>query len=238
MSRSQRAEYFGGALAAVCDLMHSYGIPKSIAQREFNIALDRIYRPAKQRESRPIPPISRCADVCARWHHDRQFVDELGRPKPLTWNGSKGTLIKLVSRVVGRHGSREVINQLITRKMLRRAATGGWIPKAKIVSPSGLDSAQILRAATMISRLVRTIAHNTDKKYRGDVLFEVMAQVPRLPTRDLRPFKQFTKSQGLIFAKTVDDWLESRNLRPSQRARTLSREAGVIAFAYHEPSFR
>lgn len=238
MSRTERAEYFGGALAAVCELMHSYGIPRSIAQWEFDVALERGYLPKSKSAGRPIPPISRCADVCARWHHDKMFVDGGGKPKPLTWNGRQGTLNDLAARVVGKNGSKEVVRQLIARKMLRRTARGGWLPKSKIVSPAGLDSAQILRAATMISRLVRTIAHNTEKKYRGDVLFEVMAQVPRLPARDIRPFKRFTKSQGLIFAKIVDDWLESRNLRPSRRARSVSREAGVIAFAYHEPSFR
>lgn len=218
--------------------MNSYGIPKRIAQREFTSALERSYQPASSRPTRPIPPISRCADVCARWHHDRTYVDKSGKPRPLTWNGRRGSLDGLVSRVVGRKSSREVIEQLISRRMLRRTQNGDWVPKSKIVSPSGLDSAQILRAATMIGRLVKTIAHNTDKKYRGDVLFEVMAQVPRLPARDIRSFKRFTKSQGLIFARTVDDWLESRNLRLTQRRRSSSREAGVIAFAYHEPSFR
>ena len=126
----------------------------------------------------------------------------------------------------------------MSRKMLRRTSLGAWIPRSKIVAPSGLDDAQILRAATMIGRLVRTIAHNTERKYRGDVLFEVMAQVPRLPTHEIPRFKRFTKAQGLIFAKTVDDWLESRNLRPSPRKSMPSKEAGIIAFAYHEPSFR
>ena len=77
LSRSQRAEYFGGALAAVCDLMHAYRIPKAVAQREFQDALERSYLPADRKLSRPIPPISRCADVCARWYLDRTFVDNL-----------------------------------------------------------------------------------------------------------------------------------------------------------------
>jgi hypothetical protein len=110
------------------------------------------------------------------------------------------------------------------------------MPKGKIVSPSGLDHAQTLRTATMMDRLIRTIAHNTRLKYRGPVLLEVMAQVPKLPARDIAEFKRFTKVHGLIFAKTVDDWLESRNILRSKRQSIPTREAGIVAFAFHEPS--
>jgi hypothetical protein len=139
---------------------------------------------------------------------------------------------------VGRESAREIIDELLARRLLRKLTNGRWVPKSKVVAPSGLDHSQILRASTMIGRLLSTIAHNTALKYRGDVLFEVTSQVPRLPNRDLAAFKKFAKAQGLIFAKTVDDWLESRNLRKGSRKKIRSREAGIIAFAFHEPSFR
>jgi hypothetical protein len=64
----------------------------------------------------------------------------------------------------------------------------------------------------------------------------VMARVPKLPARELAEFKRFAKSQGLIFAKTMDDWLESRNLQSSKKRTTGTREAGVVAFAFQRPS--
>ena len=87
----------------------------------------------------------------------------------------------------------------------------------------------------MVSRLMRTIAHNRTLRYRGQVLVEVMAQVPRLPSSELNAFRKFSKAQGLSFVKAVDDWLESRNLRRYSRVRRLSREVGVVAFAFVEP---
>ena len=53
---------------------------------------------------------------------------------------------------------------------------------------------------------------------------------------DIPQFKKFTKAQGLIFAKTVDDWLESRNTPRVKRNRTSTREAGIVAFAFHGPT--
>jgi hypothetical protein len=63
-----------------------------------------------------------------------------------------------------------------------------------------------------------------------------MARVPSLPALEIREFKRFAKSQGLIFAKTMDDWLESRNVLHSKKHRAQTREAGIVAFAFERPS--
>jgi hypothetical protein len=88
----------------------------------------------------------------------------------------------------------------------------------------------------MVERLLRTVAYNSERNYRGDVLLEVLAQVPRLPACDVLAFKKFAKAQGLIFAMSVDDWLESRNVPHPRRKRVKTREAGVVAFAFEQPS--
>jgi hypothetical protein len=236
LSRSKRARYLGGALTAVCELMRSYGIPKRIAEREFKIALERGYAVGSLSPSREIRPISRLADVCTRWHLEKRFTESDGSPRPLSWNGKTGTLFQLAKLVVGAKEAHAVTEGLISRKLVRQVEKNTWLPKAKVVAPSGFDHAQTLRTATMMERLLRTIAHNTRLKYRGAVLLEVMAQVSRLPASEIPQFKRFTKAQGLIFAKTVDDWLETRNIPRVKRKRTATREAGVVAFAFHEPS--
>lgn len=225
-------------MTAVCELMRSYGISKKVAEREFRIALERGYSVGKLSPSREVRPISRLADVCTRWHLEKGFVGPNGAPLPLTWNGKSGTLLRLVKLVVGPEHSREVIEDLIARKLVRQVGGHNWVPKAKVVAPAGFDHAQTLRTATMMERLLKTIAYNSKLKYRGAVLLEVMAQVSRLPAHEIPQFRKFTKAQGLIFAKTVDDWLESRNIPRSRRTRTPTREAGVVAFAFHHSSNR
>ncbi len=236
VSRTKRVQYFGGAMTAICELMRSYGISKSIAEREFRAALMRGYAVGRLRPSREVRPITRIADVCGRWHIEKQYVDQRGSPKPLTWNGKAGTLLKLVSSVVGPASACDVIEEMFSRRLLRKTSAGAWIPKSKVVAPSGIDTAQIRRTATMMERLLRTIAYNSKLKYRGNVLLEVMAQVPRLPARDITNFKRFAKAQGLIFARTVDDWLESRNLQRAKRYKGRTREAGIVAFAFEQAS--
>jgi hypothetical protein len=233
---NQRLEFFGSALSALCELMRSNGISRETTQKQFNLALLRGYAADRLRPMRDVDPVTNMADLCRRWHFEKSYVDKLGNPKVLTWNGKTGTLLTLARKVNGRKKSMSVIEDLISHKHIRRVRSGGWLPKAQVVAPSGLNSAQVHRASAMFERLLRTVAYNSERNYRGDVLLEVMAQVPRLPARDIRAFKKFAKAQGLIFAMSVDDWLESRNIPRTNQGRVRTRQAGVIAFAFEQPS--
>lgn len=177
------------------------------------------------------------ADLCRRWYFEKAYVDKSGKPRPLTWNGRSGTLLKLAERVNGKKNAKIIVSELVSRKLVRRMPNGTWIPRSQVVAPAGLDAAQVLRTSTMMERLLRTVAYNSERNYRGDVLLEVLAQVPRLPAVEVPAFKKFAKAQGLIFAMSVDDWLESRNIPRSHRNRIPTREAGVIAFAFEQPSY-
>jgi len=225
-------------MTALCELMSTFGISRETAEAQFQVSLERAYATGVLPLSREARPITNMADLCRHWYFEKAYVDKAGKPRPLTWNGRTGSLLKLAERVSGKKLSKETIAELISRKLVRQTRSGAWIPKAQVVAPAGLDSAQVLRTATMMERLLQTVAYNSERSYRGDVLLEVLAQVPRLPARDVSAFKKFAKAQGLIFAMSVDDWLESRNIPRSRRNRMPTREAGIVAFAFEQPSQR
>jgi hypothetical protein len=235
--KSIREEYISSALRAICELMRSYGIERKSAERITLDALDRGFSDLISSDYETLR-FSRLADVCARWHFESEFVDSDGKPKPLRWNGRSGNLHKLVKKVVGEKVAKEVIKDLISQHLVSKTRDGAWLPKSKVVPPSGPEQAQTLRSATMIERLLRTVIHNSELGYKGDVLLEVMAQVRRLPLGDSRRFKKFAKAEGVSFIKTVDDWLESRNVRSLSKKTSLTREAGVVAFAFMLPTRR
>ena len=216
-------------------MMCSFGISPEMAKKQFDIALKKSYLTGNARSVGDAGALSRMADLCRRWHVDKSYVDREGNPKPLTWNGKRGTLLKFAEKVHGKKNAINVVENLISHKHIHRVRSGGWVPKAQIVAPSGLNAAQIFRAGTMFERLLRTVAYNSERNYRGEVLLEVMAQVPRLPASDIRSFKRFAKKQGLIFAMSVDDWLEARNVPRNRAMRVPARQAGVVAFAFEQP---
>ena len=227
--------YLEGALQSICELMKSRGVAKKHAEERFAKALRLGYMRGGRKDAYS-SEISRLADVCTRWQLEQEFVDRSGHPKPLRWNGKSGKLLRLVQAVVGEQDARDVANALVDRRLVRFVPNRGWVPKSRVVAPTGFRKAQVVRSSLMISRLLQTIIYNSDKNYRGDVLLEVMAKVPRLPDREIGNFKRFAKAQGLIFAKAVDDWLEARCLRNAKRSIEPSNETGVVAFAFVEPN--
>lgn len=236
-TRTQRARFLRESIAVICKLMKNQGFSKVETERQVRNALKIGFDDAREQGRRTTPWISSISSLNGRWHLEKRFVDKDGNPRPLSWNGSRGSLLVLANKVVGKEKARGAITDLIRRRLLVRNRDGKWLPKASVLKPGGLDSSQSERTAAMVQRLLRTVAHNSKQSYKGEnLLFEVVARVPRLPVRELAAFKRFTRTQGMIYARSVDEWLESRALPKSTSGTKHSREAGVVVFAYEEPS--
>lgn len=233
-SRKKAKAYLSAATRAICELMCTLGISKKSAGTILARALEEGFT-GSIAESKHASRIVKLADVCARWHFENAYTDPAGRPRPLSWNGRSGSLLELAKRVVGKKEALEVVQELVSRRLLKRVSRGRWLPKSKVVAPVGPNDSQVLRSATMIERLLRTILYNSERRYKGDVLLEVMARVPQLPSDKLRSFRRFAKAQGVSFIQTIDDWLESRNIRQPNKRSAKTREVGVVAFAFSTP---
>jgi hypothetical protein len=215
--------------------MRSTGLPKSVVESELSKALKNAFSLERENLARDLNPVSQLASLISRWHVEKQYVVRSGKPRPLTWNGSRGTLLRLANEVIGAKGAKRVVETAIRQRLVQRTPDGKWKPKSQIVKPRGLDRSQVLRTAVMLKRLLNTVAHNSERRYSGeDVLFEVMTRVPRLPARFLPTFKRFVRAQGMTYVRAVDDWLEARNLPRVRRSRRNLREAGVVVFAFEE----
>jgi hypothetical protein len=236
-SRRQSTQLLTEAAQVVCEMMRTTGLPKPLVGSVLTKALGNAFSAPDANAPRNLSPLSEMASLISRWHVEKSYVDRLGRPKPLSWNGKRGTLLKLARDVVGPKKAKRVVENVIKRKLVEKTRDGKWHPTSQVVRPRGLDRPQVLRAAVMLGRLLRTVSHNSERLYQGeDLLFEVMTRVPRLPSKHLPAFKKFARTQGMTYVRAVDDWLESRGLPKSRRKLKNVREAGVIVFAYEEPS--
>jgi len=236
-TQSQCTRLLSQAVQVICEFMFSMGLPSNVVESELRNALEKALLADSAQVPRGLNPLSEMASLLSRWHVQDKYVDRFGYPRPLTWNGKRGTLLGLAREVIGRERAKRVVTTLISRRLVVKNADGSWRPKAQVVRPRGLDRTQVLRTAGMLRRLLQTISHNSERRYRGDdLLFEVMTRVPRLPSRHLPSFKRFARRQGMTYVRSVDDWLESRNLAKARRKRRNVREAGVIVFAFEEPA--
>jgi hypothetical protein len=236
-SRRQSTRLLTEAAQVVCELMRAVGLPFDSVESELKKALTNAFAISDVKTPRDLSPLSEMASLISRWHVEKTYVDRRGRPKHLSWDGRRGLLLKLAREVVGPEKAKSVITNAINRKLIEKTLDGKWQPTSQVVRPRGLDRTQVLRTAVMLGRLLRTVSYNSARRYRGDdLLFEVMTRVPRLPSRHLMAFKKFARTQGMTYVRSVDDWLESRGLPKARRKLKNVREAGVIVFAYDEPS--
>jgi hypothetical protein len=236
-ARRQNIQFLGEAVQVVCEIMRSTGLSQALVEAELKRALAKAFAVNDAHLPRDLNPVSEMASLISRWHVEERYVDGSGKPRPLTWNGKSGTLLRLAQEVIGDEGAKRVVETVVKRKLIVRTKAGRWRPKSQVVKPRGLDRPQILRTAVMLRRLLRTVAHNSERQYRGDnLLFEVMTRVPRLPRRYLPTFKRFVRTQGMTYVRSVDDWLESRSLPKTRRKQKNLRETGVVVFAFEEPA--
>jgi hypothetical protein len=236
-SRRKSTQLLSEVAQVVCEMMRATGLDRPTVELELKSAVEIAFA-SKDLDARRIAnPLSEMASLISRWHVSEKYVDASGKPKSLSWHGGRGPLLRLAQEIVGRDRAQGLIENVISRKLIKKTDDGRWRPTSQVVKPKGLDRPQILRTAMMLRRFLRTISYNSKRRYRGDdLLFEVMTRVPRLPTRHLPAFKKFARTQGMTYVRSVDDWLESRGLPKSEGKSRNLREAGVIVFAYEEPT--
>lgn len=236
-TRRKSTQLLGEAIQVVCETMRASGLPQDVVESELLSALERAFAAPNINAQRDLNPVSEMASLISRWHVEEKYVDRAGRPKLLSWDGKRGTLLGLAKEVIGKEGARRVVENVVKRKLVVSTRRGKWQPKSQVVKPRGLDQPQILRTAAMLKRLLRTVSHNSKRQYQGNgLLFEVMTRVPRLPSHYLPTFKRYVRAQGMNYVRSVDDWLESRSLPKTRRKPKNLREAGVIVFAFDEPA--
>ena len=76
-SKKQQAEYFGGAMTALCELMSTFGISRETTEMQFRVALERGYARGVIPPSIEGRPITRMADLCRRWYFEKAYLDKM-----------------------------------------------------------------------------------------------------------------------------------------------------------------
>jgi len=180
--------------------------------------------------------------VLRAWHRNPQFLDTAARPLPLPMSGAKPSLTGLVHSQNRRADAKGVITSMLNAGLLKKHGKAAYLPTRESATVQLLDPLSVDHIAKAVIRLVETASRNVENS-RGKVsLIERYAHVPDLKASDARAFAAFSRQQGQACLDTIEDWLESRQLKPlSQRSYASGNgvTAGVHIFAYlGEPILR
>lgn len=234
-----RSEY-AGLLASVIDFMIRSGIRtdevKDIVYGAFKAA-------TQQRKPRNTPKVldadlAVAALALDAWHRNRRYLDEEAQPKPIRLLGRSPSVEALLRSENTRGDAAALARRLRSAGLVVRCGANYYRPADRIALVSDLDPLIQQYVARSSSTLLETIRYNVTRRSNAPRLIERFAEIPDLPAKDVREFRDFTRTQGWALLKTLNDWLETRRAKRSRTGRGRSVRAGLHLYAYVDPSVR
>lgn len=169
------------------------------------------------------------------WHRDARYIDHEAKPIPLPLNRGRNNLGSVIRRIDPLADSFEILQSMKVLGLIRRTSRGRYIPTSEAAIVDQLHPLLIEHVAKLISRLISTISRNTTSKRDSLPLIDRHAYTANLNPLDRAAFAEFTRSQGIAYLESIDDWLAQRQIRQlgaSGAAKTRGVAAGVYLFAY------
>jgi hypothetical protein len=172
--------------------------------------------------------------VLRAWHRLPKYLDASARPIRLRIEGSDPSLESLVLSQNRRADPKEVIGSMLNAGLVRRIRPRYYLPTKDSATIDSLDPLAVDHIAKTIMRLVETASRNVEKSRHKVQLIERYAHVPNLTKSEANAFAQFSRQQGQACLDAIEDWMETRQLKPTSGrvAANVGINAGVHIFAY------
>ena len=227
-------------LTAVFGLLIQCGVRERVVSAIANRALKLAIRKAISLGQSSGGELATFSLVLDAWHRDRPYLTSeesprrcllLGRGRPASrhWSRSEGPMfdpIDLAYRIRSLG--------LITPCSGNRYRPIGDTALVSIYGPTVLQ-----HVARCLMSLLETVEDNLTGAPTSAHLLERFAEVPDLPAECVDDFQQFSRLQGAMFARTINDWLETRRARgqiAANHENVGAVRAGVHVHAYVAPT--
>ena len=184
--------------------------------------------------------LDRITRVLSGWHHDAEFTDAEGQPRPLSvGEGKPATDVsfhKLVKRYGGDVPPVALLTELKRTNTVKEIQPDIFVPLHRYFIPSSNEQYAIDRAAGVISDLADTLHHNLygrlslrDKSDR----FEMRASNHKVDAKQIKPFKLFLNQTAKEFLERVDAWLsEHESLDDDENQNNVTESVRLGAGVY------
>jgi Family of unknown function (DUF6502) len=174
--------------------------------------------------------------VLDAWHRDRRYLTSRGRPRAVPLLGKHPSVEALVRMQGGKVGAVQLAHRIRSLNLIEPRSGARYRPISDSALVSRYGPTVLQYVAQSLMSLLETVEHNLRNGPNMPPLLERSAEVPTLPVECLEPFKQFSESQGSVFIKTINDWLETRRVRGQVTDRQRAVRAGVHLYVYTAPT--
>jgi hypothetical protein len=227
------ARDYSQVLTSVFCFMLSSGIPRTELKAMCARSLGRAENKAGLRSKDDPGGLVTAALVLDAWHRDRRYLTTGAVPKAVRLLGPAPSVEALVRAQRRQSNAAVIARRLRKLRLLVSAGQGLYRPTSDAAVISRYEPMVLQHAARALSTLLGTVTQNVTRSGHSLPLIERTAEVPDLPPEEVRAFQRFSKTQGRLLLRTINDWLESRRARKSVRRDSRSPvRAGVHVYAY------
>jgi hypothetical protein len=175
--------------------------------------------------------------VLDAWHRDRRYLTSRGKPRAVPLLGRAPSVEALIKSEGPTFDPIELAYRIRSLRLIAPSSGNRYRPSgdAALVSIYGPTISLQYVARCLIS-LLETVEDNLKGTPTSAPLLERSAEVPDLPSECIESFQKFSRLQGALFTRTVNDWLESRRARGGITNGHAHVRAGVHVHAYVAPA--
>ncbi len=221
---------------ALLQYLHGVGVTekslRALTTRAFT-ELNRSARSIRKSAAVGSTEAAKLATAIQRWYRDRSLLDPDGEPIALPLLGPAPSVEWLMKRERVKCNCRQFSKDLVKYRVLERSRNGKFLPAGRHLIVRNHHPFLAEHHARSVIRLLNTARSNVSSESPAEFLIERCADVPRLPRKKLKAFREFTNQQGEAFIDTVNDWLETNNLVRTAKAKLPAAEAGVHVYAFY-----
>jgi hypothetical protein len=194
--------------------------------------------PYRLRAALDFAVMQRISEALKAWYTEPEYLGPRGAPAPLPLLGPK-SVSNLLARFLPNVTAGEIVEWLVTEKVLKRLSTGLLVPLARTVSFVRPNAMTLDRIPFLLQALLSTVSYNTWAKATGrDTRCERMLALDRLRLSAVPRFNREVKKLVVAFLNRLESWAAPYLEPEHSPSRRRTARVGVEIVAYVEPRAR
>jgi len=174
--------------------------------------------------------------VLDAWHRDRRYLTSRGKPKAIPLLGPAPSVEALIRSEGPMFDPIELAYRIQSLGLIAPCSVRRYRPIGDTALVAVYGPTVLQHVAQALMSLLDTVEENLKGAPTSPPLLERSAEVPDLPVECVESFQQFSRLQGSMFGRTINDWLETRRARGRITGKYKVVRAGVHVHAYVAPA--
>lgn len=160
------------------------------------------------------------------WHTEAEYLDPLGKPRALPFEGPSRSFAALVRRVDPRFNPREVLEYLVRGGAIRRLGRR-YLPRGRGLFIRGAGGPDYFHTQRLLTNMLSTLEHNLEVKPPVPGWFVYVTENRQFPVRERKSLDKYVAKIGKELLFRLDAYMHRRELRRRAGEPTMGVGIGI-----------